>query len=659
MTQRAVSDESRAGRSARRLKNLWPVLVVVVVAAALMYPLALLLGLPQARLRMENYANWVVTTSRDRPLAVVPSDVSGARAGGEPLQFKAPSESGSGSGELESLVLVREGVPLDARFTLDDGEVSLSSDVPGALLTWGDTLLGPLDVADDQQTAAGAAGRLFRFPQPEQINQPLYLNGRLLQSRVVESAERADGVTRSFTFALPEGAVMVGEQLLTEDVDYVSHGLEVELERAPPFNARVRRITGDYAVVDASTGLIALVEPSSVAPRAARQVLSLAETLVGAVDGVNRTFSLQHAPLVETDADRRLMLDGELLSATAERPAERVDGATRRFTFTGERGIVTVNGAEQAEGVDYSREGNVLTFTSPPPRNATLRQYQDYLVNDLTAGRVKLAVAPPPGSTLWAASYSYYDYPACGNTALECFFTMPQHPMPFPHWIAARLGPFIGAYPISDSRSVVRATMYTAGGTLVALLLGGALGVLLAIVFVAIRPVERALLPWVIASQTVPIIALVPVLLLLLGNTGVTVQTSLVPAALIGAYIAFFPVTVGTVTGLRSVDPLALDLMRSYAASPFEVFWKVRFPAAVPFLFTSLKLGTAAALVGALVAETESNNRLGLGYSIVGQVQAGNVSDVWILLMVSAFLGIGLVALVGLAQRLLAPWERR
>ena len=130
------------------------------------------------------------------------------------------------------------------------------------------------------------------------------------------------------------------------------------------------------------------------------------------------------------------------------------------------------------------------------------------------------------------------------------------------------------------------------------------------------------------------------------------------PTALIGAYIAFFPVVVGTVKGLRSVDPLALDLMKSYAATRLQVFAKVRFPAAVPFLFTALKLAAAAALVGALVAETESNNRRGLGFQILGQVQSGNVADVWILLLVSALLGIGLVALVGLVQRVVAPWER-
>ena len=184
------------------------------------------------------------------------------------------------------------------------------------------------------------------------------------------------------------------------------------------------------------------------------------------------------------------------------------------------------------------------------------------------------------------------------------------------------------------------------------------MGIVLAALFVLFRPLERALLPWTIASQTIPIIALVPVLLLVLGNFGITIQTSLLPTAIIGAYICFFPVVVSTVKGLRQVDPLALDLMKSYAATPLQIFFKVRFPAAVPFFFTGLKLGTAAALVGALVAETESNNRRGLGFQILGQVQSGNVADVWILLIISGLLGIGLVALVSFLQRVLAPWER-
>jgi len=643
-----------AGGARARLGRALPVLTVLALGVALMYPVALWLGLPLARKRMENLANWLVTTTAAHPLAAVPDDPAAGAAPGARLTFGGAAELEAAAGAPERLVLVKDGAPLAAPFGFDGGELVLEGAVAGPLLTWGAELAGPLD----EGLAPGAAGHLFRFADPAEAGRPLYLGGRLLEAGVVDAAERADGVTVAFTFPLGEGPVLVGERLVLEGAGFEADGQRVTLAAPPPFNAPVRRLTADYAVVDAASGTVALAQPSPVPPRAASG-LALAELLVGAVDGVNRTFELQHVPLVENDPARRLMLDDRELSSAAERPRERVDGATRTFTFVGARGVVTVDGREAVEGVDYERDGAQVTFARPPTRNAQLRQYPDYLVSDPAAGVVTLAVAPQPGQRLWAASYTYYDRPACGATALDCFLSMPQHPMPFPHWIAQRLGPFLTAYPLADARNVVRATLYTAGGTLLALAVGALLGVLLAVVFVAVRPAERALLPWVIASQTVPIIALVPVLLLLLGNVGVTVQASLVPATLIGAYIAFFPVTVGTVTGLRSVDPLALDLMKSYAASPVEVFWKVRFPAAVPFFFTSLKLGAAAALVGALVAETESNNRFGLGYAIVGQVQAGNVADVWILLLISAALGIGLVALVGLAQRLIAPWERR
>ena len=389
-----------------------------------------------------------------------------------------------------------------------------------------------------------------------------------------------------------------------------------------------------------------------------KETITQSQPLQGEVNGANRTFSFPVDNLVENDGKRTLLVDNAPLSYDAERPEERVDGETRTFTFESQSGLVTLDGRLVEEGGDFERITNTLTFSRPPPRNAQLRQYPDYAVTNPARGEVTLAEAPRAGSSLTTNDYTFYARPSCGANVLECFFALPQHPVPFPHWIAAGIVPFFSKYPLTDERNVVRATLYTALGTLAALALGGAVGIILAVLFVLLRPLERALLPWVIASQTVPIIALVPVLLLVLGNFGITIQTSILPTAIIGAYIAFFPVVVGTVKGLRSVDPLALDLMRSYAASPRQVFMKVRFPAAAPFFFTSLKLGTAAALVGALVAETESNNRRGLGFQILGQVQSGNVADVWILLLVSALLGVGLVALVGLLQRLFTPWER-
>jgi NitT/TauT family transport system permease protein len=644
-----------------------PVLVVIAIALAAMYPLALLLGWPLARQRMDNLANWIKATATLAPLADAPADAAADAPAGTRLRFGTLVDVSDEAAAVQvpvdpaRAVLVVNGRPLTGPdgepFLVGEdflpGEVELVATLGGPLLTWGASFEGPLDAA-----GVGAAGHLFRFLDPADLGAPLYLGGRLLAEGSVESDERADGVRTSFRFPAATGPVLVGDALLVEGEDFVGDGEVVELTTPPTFNVRVRRVTGDYAVVDAASGTIALVGASAEAPRAAASVVALAERLVGEVDGVNRTFRLQHTPLVDTDPARRLFVGERELSATPERPAERVDGERNVFTFDGERGIVTVDGVEAVEGRDYTRDGNQVVFTRPPRRNAALRQYRDYLVRDLSAGSVLLAEAPAPDSALWAASYTYYDRPSCGETVMACFLSMPQHPMPFPHWIADRIAPFLTAYPVTDARNVVRAVAYTAGGTLAALVLGALVGIVLAVAFVMVRPFEQALLPWVIASQTVPIIALVPVLLLILGNAGITVQTSLVPTALIGAYIAFFPITVGTVTGLRSVDPLALDLMKSYAATPLQVFWKVRFPAAVPFFFTSLKLGTAAALVGALVAETESNNRRGLGYAIVGQVQAGDVSDVWLLLIVSALLGIGLVALVGVLQRVIAPWER-
>jgi len=382
------------------------------------------------------------------------------------------------------------------------------------------------------------------------------------------------------------------------------------------------------------------------------------QVLEGELDGENRRLTFPQKNVVENDKDRTLFLDDRALSSTSERPQERVSGTETVFTFASETGLVVLDGVLLEEGSDYSRTADVITFTRPPPRNAQLRQYADYFFTNPREGEILLANAPPSGAELWTNQYTIYAEPGCGNTLMQCFYALPQHPVPFPHWIAQRVIPFFQKAPLSDEDNVVRATLYTTLGTLAALGLGGAVGIMLAVLFVMFRPLERALLPWTIASQTIPIIALVPVLLLVLGNVGITIQTSLLPTAIIGAYICFFPVVVSTVKGLREVDPLILDLMKSYAAKPTEVFWKVRFPAAVPFFFTGLKLGTAAALVGALVAETESNNRRGLGFQILGQVQAGNVADVWILLIISGLLGIGLVALVGFIQRLLAPWER-
>ena len=610
----------------RRLAAFFPVLVVLIGLILLGYPLALLFGLPLALRDMRDLRKWDKATVTAQP----PQQLGDAST----LTFADGAENG---------VLVQNGAPLNATYTQSGNSVTLDAKPSSQLVTWGETLT-PISET------------LYKYPGDLPDPLTLYVGDTLATGGGTPATETPDDVRTAFTFSDASGPILLDDEVLAEGKDYTVQGNTVTFAAAPSFGSDLRRVSGDYAVLDEGESTVVFAAPPSGEVRAVKGVVKLAERLMGDADGTNRTFTFAQTPVVETEP-YDIYVNSTLLPDDDERPDERVDGEQKTFTFKSAEGIVTVDGVPQTKG-DYTRDGFTVTFAKPPVRNAQLRQYPGAFLSDFETGKVLLAQTPPAGATVWTDAYTVYSQPGCGKGVLECFLALPQHPVPFPNWIAARIVPFFSKFPLGDERNIFRAVLYTAAGTLSALALGAAVGTLLAVLFVMVRPLERALLPWLVASQTVPIIALVPVLLLILGNVGITIQTSLLPTALIGAYIAFFPVVVGTVKGLRSVDPLALDLMKSYAATPAQLFTKVRFPAAVPFLFTSLKLAAAAALVGALVAETESNNRRGLGFQILGQVQSGNVADVWILLLISALLGIGLVGLVSLAQRVLAPWER-
>ena len=610
----------------------WPVALMLLILSALGYPLALLFGLPLARRDKEDLRKWLNETVLAQPVL---------EPAGLVLEFPEAVNRG---------LLVRDAAPLGWDYQQQGNRVSLSNPPSEPLLQW------QHDLSPHEVTG------VYQYPESidPDILPTLYRNNRLLLFSSLPAREIPDGQRLDFSFLADEGRILLDGRVLQTGEDYHAEANRIILQQPAAFSSNLRRINGDVAVLDAAQGLIAFNTPPAASDtvRSARSVVRLAEQLEGALDGENRLFQLARPLVMENDRNREIFLNDRLLSDEAQRPEERVDGQQRVFHFPSATGIVVLEGQVLQEGRDYSRQGQQLQFQQAPARNARLRQHPDFFLQDPRAGELLLSVPPAPEDVLWAQRYRVHSQPSCGTTVLECFFALPQHPVPFPHWIVRRIPSFLGRHPLRDERNVLWATIYTSLGTLAALALGGAVGIVLAVLFVLFRPLERALLPWAIASQTIPIIALVPVMLLVLGNFGITIQTSMLPTALIGAYIAFFPVVVGTVKGLRSIDPLALDLMRSYAASPLQVFLKLRFPAALPFFFTSLKLGTAAALVGALVAETESNNRRGLGFQILGQVQSGNVADVWILLLISALLGIGLVAFVGMCQRLLAPWQR-
>jgi NitT/TauT family transport system permease protein len=171
----------------------------------------------------------------------------------------------------------------------------------------------------------------------------------------------------------------------------------------------------------------------------------------------------------------------------------------------------------------------------------------------------------------------------------------------------------------------------------------------LAVLIVHLRALERSLLPWIICSQMVPILAVAPIVIVVLGSLGLR---GLLPKAIISAYLCFFPITIGMVKGFTSPDPMQRDLMRTWSATPAQVFWKLRCPASVPFLFASLKVAVTISLIGAIVGELPTGAQAGIGARLLTGSYYGQVLNIWAALLAAAILAAALVGLVGLAERL-------
>jgi NitT/TauT family transport system permease protein len=203
----------------------------------------------------------------------------------------------------------------------------------------------------------------------------------------------------------------------------------------------------------------------------------------------------------------------------------------------------------------------------------------------------------------------------------------------------------------SSKRSLVYHAVITLQETILGFAIGSALGILLAVLVVHLRGLDKSLMPWIVASQTIPIIALAPMIVVILNQFDIT---GVLPKAVIAAYLSFFPVTVGMVKGLRSPDPLQLDLMRTYSATRTQTFFKLRAPASASFFFTSMKVAVAAALVGAVVAEVTKSEDGGLGARLLAGSYYGQTVQIWAALFAAAACSAALVALVGLADRVTA-----
>ena len=202
---------------------------------------------------------------------------------------------------------------------------------------------------------------------------------------------------------------------------------------------------------------------------------------------------------------------------------------------------------------------------------------------------------------------------------------------------------------ITSKRSLVFHGWVTLAPTLLGFLIGTTLGVLLAVGIVYSRVMDLSVMPWAIVSQTIPILALAPMVIVVLGSMG---MQGLIPKSIIASYLSFFPVVVGMVKGLRSPDSMQLDLLRTYSASKSQGFWALRLPASVPYLFASLKIGISAALVGTIVAELPTGARAGFGARMLVGDQYGQPLVSWAALFAAAITAAALVGIFSVIERM-------
>jgi NitT/TauT family transport system permease protein len=220
--------------------------------------------------------------------------------------------------------------------------------------------------------------------------------------------------------------------------------------------------------------------------------------------------------------------------------------------------------------------------------------------------------------------------------------------LPSPQQVAGEMYDTIIDKKITSKRSLVYHGWVTLAPTLLGFAIGTGLGILLAVGIVYSRVMDASVMPWAIVSQTIPILALAPMVIVVLGSMGIQ---GLFPKSLIAAYLSFFPVVVGMVKGLRAPDGMQLDLLRTYNASKSQGFWSLRLPASMPYLFASLKIGIAASLIGTIVAELPTGAKAGFGARMLVGDQYGQPLVSWAALFAAALTAAALVGILSLIER--------
>src|SRR6201998_2444839 len=223
--------------------------------------------------------------------------------------------------------------------------------------------------------------------------------------------------------------------------------------------------------------------------------------------------------------------------------------------------------------------------------------------------------------------------------------------LPAPHQVIGAFVDSVFGYAPTAPRSLIYHSAVPLSATLLGFVLGALLGIGLALMIVHSRVLEKSLLPWIICSQMVPILALAPIFVVVLGAS---VLQGLLPKSIISAYLCFFPITIGMVKGFTAPDPMQLDLMRTWSATPRQGLSKLRWPSAVPYLFASLKVAITISLIGAIVAELPTGGEAGIGARLLSGSYYGQTIQIWAALVASALLASGLIGLVDLTERVVA-----
>jgi len=220
--------------------------------------------------------------------------------------------------------------------------------------------------------------------------------------------------------------------------------------------------------------------------------------------------------------------------------------------------------------------------------------------------------------------------------------------LPSPHQIATEIYDTVFGKKITSKRSLVYHGWVTLAPTLLGFVIGTVLGIILAVGIVFSRVMDKSVMPWAIVSQTIPILALAPMIIVVLGAAGVQ---GVLPKSIIAAYLSFFPVVVGMVKGLRSPDAMQLDLLRTYNASNNQGYWKLRLPSSTPYLFASLKIGISASLIGTIVAELPTGAKAGFGARMLVGDQYGQPILAWAALFAAAITAAALVGIISMIER--------